>query len=128
LVPSFPHHPPRSPCLPCLPPPPPPPLYPLSLHDALPIFTVPSGAKAGRRPAKLSWVVCALTPSSASTTTGSPRRCGISTGDISSARAEEISPDRKSTRLNSSHVQTAYTVFCIIIQDSIKMIDDSNIQ
>src|SRR5688500_19748097 len=59
-------------------------VYPLSLHDALPIR---GGA---------SWM------------TGSPR---------SSARQISpllySSPDRKSTRLNSSHLVISYAVFCL---------------
>ena len=45
---------------------------------------VPSGEKAGRSLASASAVVSARTPSSVSNSTGSPRRCGIETGTISS--------------------------------------------
>src|SRR5438445_9001766 len=62
-------------------------IYTLSLHDALPISARrrPAGACAAarRRPCR-----------SASCTRTSP-------------------PDRKSTRLNSSHANTSYAVFCL---------------
>src|SRR3989442_15049577 len=63
-------------------------IYTLSLHDALPICTG-------------SWV-----QSSASSTSSAPRK--------SPARVlRSISGDRKSTRLNSSHVRISYAVFCL---------------
>src|SRR2546427_3704298 len=63
-------------------------IYTLSLHDALPIS-------------------CAL-PIWPDTGHGSSRRCGRpSRGGRSSGR------DRKSTRLNSSHSQISYAVFCL---------------
>src|SRR5699024_12630570 len=64
-------------------------LYTLSLHDALPILRL--------------------------------ERCDVRTGqhDISEGRivviqtGHWIARDRKSTRLNSSHVSTSYAVFCL---------------
>lgn len=47
---------------------------------------VPSGVKAGRSRASVSTVVSGRTPSSALITSGSPLRCGNSTGTISSAK------------------------------------------
>src|SRR5690349_22889726 len=73
-------------------------IYTLSLHDALPI-------SAGRPPAAA--------------------RAGCSTGCRPSSRpgrfpaapagraAPTARPDRKSTRLNSSHVEISYAVFCL---------------
>src|SRR3982750_1753006 len=61
-------------------------IYPLSLHDALPI----SGA-AGRWPP-------------------GPGRGAAATAVRRSRRSL---PDRKSTRLNSSHDQISYAVFCL---------------
>src|SRR5215813_14599262 len=62
-------------------------IYTLSLHDALPISTrhrIPSGSALG---------------------TASTGRC---------CRRRIPSPgDRKSTRLNSSHVRISYAVFCL---------------
>src|SRR5690242_21625675 len=61
-------------------------IYTLSLHDALPIF-VPAGvdrAAGGREE---------------DTNVGAPER--------------PPDPDRKSTRLNSSHMSISYAVFCL---------------
>src|SRR6266567_7337106 len=65
-------------------------IYTLSLHDALPIRTARS---AGRRPETRT-----AAPSAARGR--SPARSGART-------------DRKSTRLNSSHSQISYAVFCL---------------
>src|SRR5947209_14065988 len=59
-------------------------IYTLSLHDALPIWR---GA------------IFRKCRSSSSTTTPSPTTCP--------------GPDRKSTRLNSSHANISYAVFCL---------------
>src|SRR5690625_6622064 len=73
--------------------------YTLSLHDALPISTTrrepctpPRGGRAGQRDRSFS---C-----------GSHRCAGCAA--ISGERV-----DRKSTRLNSSHVAISYAVFCL---------------
>ena len=50
---------------------------PSEICDALPAVIVPSFENAGRRPPSDSVVVPGRTPSSVSTTTGSPLRCGI---------------------------------------------------
>src|SRR5216683_4731399 len=60
-------------------------IYTLSLHDALPISRAPGSRAASRR---------------ASTRSRRRRRPGCSR-------------DRKSTRLNSSHDQSSYAVFCL---------------
>src|SRR5690606_41888365 len=87
------------------------PSYPLSLHDALPIWilrnpqggTQPRSGESHRRhpaarrdhgaPARPPRMIH---PSSASSTARSP-----------------AASDRKSTRLNSSHVKISYAVFCL---------------
>src|SRR5205814_9655206 len=66
----------------------PPPLYPLSLHDALPI-------------------------SPRSRATSPPRHRSPSTIRASSPLRRSLSTDRKSTRLNSSHLGISYAVFCL---------------
>src|SRR3712207_7030713 len=71
-------------------------IYTLSLHDALPIFPAPYGCRrrGGRdRPlrGRAGWAL--------------PRASG-------SLRAKR-SRDRKSTRLNSSHANISYAVFCL---------------
>src|SRR6266403_1716571 len=58
-------------------------IYTLSLHDALPIWPT-------------------------STRPESPSRAGRS-----ACCAASCPPDRKSTRLNSSHVEISYAVFCL---------------
>src|SRR2546430_7022681 len=71
-------------------------IYTLSLHDALPIFDT-NGAFG------LATVVS--NPASVQTIDGSARFTGLH--DIPEAG------DRKSTRLNSSHSQISYAVFCL---------------
>src|SRR2546426_1871666 len=62
-------------------------IYPLSLHDALPICARPSPA-------------------------ASPPRRGAAAPSPRSAQAPSAR-DRKSTRLNSSHLVISYAVFCL---------------
>src|SRR5688572_32965394 len=73
-------------------------IYTLSLHDALPIF---SSRRASRR--------CAAGSSLR------PRRCSYPTSVwLGNAVAiASVWRDRKSTRLNSSHSQISYAVFCL---------------
>jgi hypothetical protein len=54
------------------------------MPEALPAVTVPSFLKAGFNPASFSAVLPARGYSSTENTTGSPFRCGIGTGTISS--------------------------------------------
>ena len=56
-------------------------LPPSEIWLALPAVTVPSLSNAGRSPPRLSTVVPGRTPSSCSTTIGSPLRCGQRHGD-----------------------------------------------
>src|SRR5207249_6902536 len=90
----------------------------LSLHDALPISEADqAGATSGGTASSVAVVVARLiTIATARTVTrppaidkagsGSPRMIRAATGEITG------SADRKSTRLNSSHVSTSYAVFC----------------
>src|SRR5437868_12655716 len=67
-------------------------IYTLSLHDALPISPFARGAGGS---------------------VGEVKFCAIS---LSRCRSESPTPsktDRKSTRLNSSHVSISYAVFCL---------------
>src|SRR3712207_8293710 len=64
-------------------------IYTLSLHDALPISRKPARRHSGRR---------------------TPNRSGQAVADRLSAA---LSADRKSTRLNSSHANISYAVFCL---------------
>src|SRR5207302_9125540 len=88
------------------PPPPPPPFYTLSLHDALPI-SPPHRDRPGGGDARV--------------------RCQAPAGDGPLARQalgteHEHHQDRKSTRLNSSHVKISYAVFCLKKKKKIKKI------
>src|SRR5688572_31609391 len=71
-------------------------IYTLSLHDALPILKSAVGwpSKKSARKSKKSWEFTA--PSA-----------------LKSAMQVSEQPDRKSTRLNSSHSQISYAVFCL---------------
>src|SRR5690606_41292880 len=85
-------------------------LYPLSLHDALPIWT-PYGA---RIPASST-----ISYRSAPKYNGSPEFLSRASRRLFVAPLARLadlpcSPgDRKSTRLNSSHVKISYAVFCL---------------
>src|SRR5689334_23727726 len=75
-------------------------IYTLSLHDALPI----SGKRRRLSEAsKSSWARCCAGPISA----GGLRL------SIASPLGRSHVPDRKSTRLNSSHSSISYAVFCL---------------
>src|SRR2546429_6783063 len=72
-------------------------IYTLSLHDALPIWVRPSGLKA-------TLVTPCACPAS-----GEPRGSRRARSHVTTVP----SPDRKSTRLNSSHGYISYAVFCL---------------
>src|SRR5690606_41407728 len=82
-------------------------VYPLSLHDALPI----SGREGGEQVPLVLVVV------------GTGQRVpgtvlvalGIQAGAQLPLAVQRVAPlqDRKSTRLNSSHVKISYAVFCL---------------
>src|SRR2546430_13439759 len=67
-------------------------IYTLSLHDALPIS--PDRARPALR-------------------TGASRRAPAQAWPASGVAASRCGSDRKSTRLNSSHSQISYAVFCL---------------
>src|SRR3989442_7575919 len=69
-------------------------IYTLSLHDALPIFFLYDRFQFP------SHHICRKTRAKQAAIHGSQLRAGFST-------------DRKSTRLNSSHVRISYAVFCL---------------
>src|SRR3712207_8940234 len=73
-------------------------IYTLSLHDALPIYGAWHRRRGRRGTHKAS---CILAPG--------PRR-----GLRSASRGTDLGrADRKSTRLNSSHANISYAVFCL---------------
>src|SRR5690606_41591724 len=86
-------------------------IYTLSLHDALPIFPSPPCPRRAARRTKRQrpW-----TPHRSTSWFPShgPRPCPRPRRAISPSWSLP-SPDRKSTRLNSSHVKISYAVFCL---------------
>src|SRR2546430_16535851 len=77
-------------------------IYPLSLHDALPISPrVPRQSAIGCD----CMHACSSWPTAAAT-------AWLSSSQISPS-ARPFCTDRKSTRLNSSHSQISYAVFCL---------------
>src|SRR5690606_41629594 len=81
--------------------PPPPAIYTLSLHDALPI-SLPAAVTSRSIRASRSAVVPPGHGRSSTPSSCDPNR---------SPGSQEL--DRKSTRLNSSHVKISYAVFCL---------------
>src|SRR5690606_41470895 len=89
-------------------------IYPLSLHDALPIWVRTMAEKLGYR------------PDPALSTLARQRWAGHETGSGAAlaylvdsrmpnygSHGRFLPSDRKSTRLNSSHVKISYAVFCL---------------
>src|SRR5207249_10797962 len=97
---------------------PPPDIYTLSLHDALPICKVPVGRSGSKYFKTCSmangWVENSSTIASSSGYRGTARYAcrGSAWGAPSGKRLRHVG-DRKSTRLNSSHVSISYAVFCL---------------
>src|SRR5947199_3457371 len=82
-------------------------IYTLSLHDALPIFP------RGQRGHELA--LPSRTPESGAISIATPaasRRSRYGLGRPGS-RSKSLRSDRKSTRLNSSHLGISYAVFCL---------------
>src|SRR5207249_11027985 len=91
----------------------PPRSYPLSLHDALPISEVPAPRQPpGPRTASERRI--ALRRQLNALVAAHHHRTGLPHGKIhAELRRRCGGPDRKSTRLNSSHVSISYAVFCL---------------
>src|SRR3989442_5434397 len=77
-------------------------IYTLSLHDALPISAWKRAAWMSSRAVRAR----TLNPSSLAGALPPPRRAVITC-------PAKLDGDRKSTRLNSSHVRISYAVFCL---------------
>src|SRR5699024_12224984 len=91
--------------------PPPPDLSTLSLHDALPISREQDARLAAQ---------CSISAICSAATAGEMRPAATSASIFftlariaASERSRAIIRDRKSTRLNSSHVSNSYAVFCL---------------
>src|SRR5688572_32117838 len=76
-------------------------IYTLSLHDALPILAGRNQIEGG--------VVWGIGMALMEHTSYDPRYGA----PVNSNYADYMVPDRKSTRLNSSHSQISYAVFCL---------------
>src|SRR5690606_42124684 len=86
-------------------------LYPLSLHDALPISPpAPRAAVDTTTPAQRLAAVDAIAGADDTELSVQPLR----DAQVDDLRQTAIAQrDRKSTRLNSSHVKISYAVFCL---------------
>src|SRR5690606_41065143 len=94
-------------------------IYTHSLHDALPIFWLPPLRRQGEGPKQK------LAAEAARTSTRRVASPPIDTASAAHARQSRLHDatrrpeptctpsDRKSTRLNSSHVKMSYAVFCL---------------
>src|SRR5690349_24253251 len=82
-------------------------IYTLSLHDALPISHIRSR------------------PTAATHAPPSQRVRRSRTIRGSGGRSSLLGEDRKSTRLNSSHVEISYAVFCLKKKKTVRMLKGS---
>src|SRR3712207_7288990 len=86
-------------------------IYTLSLHDALPICVTEAGHRVLGEHRLALGVRAAAVRLDGDLRAGGGRRDERRGRD--DARAEEPLQDRKSTRLNSSHANISYAVFCL---------------
>src|SRR5205807_10314254 len=96
--------------------PPPTEIYTLSLHDALPIYGHPRGHPRRHRDQDAPSVgtVHRARPSPASRRADAPTAAAADRPVALHAPAiQTLAGDRKSTRLNSSHLVISYAVFCL---------------
>src|SRR5690606_39308367 len=85
-------------------------IYTLSLHDALPICTVETRNGVLQRQAHLDQLVLDLIHRLL-TEVADVHELGLRQGHQFTDVVDSL--DRKSTRLNSSHVKISYAVFCL---------------
>src|SRR5207249_11335886 len=88
---------------------------PLSLHDALPIFVLSLAVAANAQTFRGTINGTVTDPSGASVPNAAVKATEIATGidHATTTTSEGAFADRKSTRLNSSHVSISYAVFCL---------------
>src|SRR5690606_41332880 len=95
-------------------PPPPTATYTLSLHDALPIYQrvlLPGDGRLQRQTAVHGYGVV---PQARQVEVSGPlEHVGEEVGRPHGGALDPPEQDRKSTRLNSSHVKISYAVFCL---------------
>src|SRR5439155_21596473 len=87
------------------------PHFPFSLHDALPI-SCRQLARAEVRPQAVAWCLTELAKIQHAREGEAPAAALYGRAHTTQPRAPPPR-DRKSTRLNSSHVATSYAVFCL---------------
>src|SRR5690606_40272885 len=100
----------------CFYPPAPPPIYPLSLHDALPISEWLETLRASTLQTGLQaaiWHEGELVAEVAVGPADEPAGIPLRTTHRLRIASHSKMIDRKSTRLNSSHVKISYAVFCL---------------
>src|SRR5690349_22543538 len=78
-------------------------IYTLSLHDALPIWAAAMDERKGHRIRSLAMALHSTGGAFTALSPGAPNL----------RRRWRTDADRKSTRLNSSHVEISYAVFCL---------------
>src|SRR5690606_41850133 len=83
--------------------------HPLSLHDALPIFS--AGVNCVKRVIRVALASGPMPPRMPRK--GPSNASSISRTYLVGQNLGQEQPDRKSTRLNSSHVKISYAVFCL---------------
>src|SRR5207249_11533388 len=93
-------------------------IYTLSLHDALPISDgqgIPDSGDRRKRSAhrRCSLVADQRLPRFSDLPAGRERSLEVGEHGWQRTGENEVSGDRKSTRLNSSHVSISYAVFCL---------------
>src|SRR3712207_8797489 len=86
-------------------------IYTLSLHDALPISASPVASPLSSSSTAMSWCSPRRIPLPPKRT--AQRITHIHSPFPPSFRRGPITQDRKSTRLNSSHANISYAVFCL---------------
>src|SRR5207247_3094364 len=93
--------------------PPPPSVYTLSLHDALPISS--SRYVSASRGLRNTSPALGASPSGryVARACGVCRRSSAALCQVCAITGGVAAPDRKSTRLNSSHEWISYAVFCL---------------
>src|SRR5690606_41772825 len=94
--------------------------YPISLHDALPIYVIASiaGISLGSSQSTSRSLMSLLTPKEKKTEffgfySFFGKASAILGPFVFGIISSVIDQDRKSTRLNSSHVKISYAVFCL---------------
>src|SRR5690606_41853060 len=92
-------------------------IYTLSLHDALPIYDGAIGiwppAPSNHRGGKSAYGSCGQGASTPSSWGNRPGRGAVGGSRWERGQSGRGGRDRKSTRLNSSHVKISYAVFCL---------------